>query len=738
MIMQQKTNRSSNNNSMSSKNHHYQHQYNTNNMYSIITHSSTTPSKKPSSNRINSSLHNNEFSTIHSNPIVHSKNNHQVYNHHAKVYKTIEESFDNIKKGIVNNSNSNNNSNNNNNHDNDNDGDEEEEEKDEEDTDDNEEEEDDEGYYWSFIYKMKQKKNRQRSISVSSTSSFDISGSDLSSMDSISSLSDNDIDEEEEKMNDLTSDDGNDDGEDDDDDSDYDDSKVSDFKKKNHNSTTKSIRYPRRNNHCNKKDKISSLPRVTTAGNMDQAKASMVDEINADFRNNAARIPLYDDTMIANDLRDSETSVGTKSLGDDDMPLHVTENQQLKVVQPLLKHGIHPFMLNTNNVSPTMPAMNLSNNHNHNNDNDNDNKNKEMMILFDPFHSFNGPSKTPFVQPSPTLKTKQPSSSFTTKDTCQLNSTINNTTFTVCTSKKRCRLVSATEFLTPSLTVTTNRDESEKKRIKNAALPRETMETQEDQRQDDFKSETQLKIEPVEDPLILIPTLPTILTSSSSSHSLPSSHIHPLRPPFCYHESRTPIPTPPPESWQDEKKSLYPTIIKEEENEVLRSFQPSSHSLLFPSYLLQPTLTTIQSYFPLYMTTLNDDTLWVIDYQLYLLLGGERLIEDGYFMNPPWEKYKRLMTLAEKQQCWPYLEKKILFHYQHIQHERKEITLIQQHFLSHSFYFIPLDQAIASFKDYHHHDLLKSKLSTQWIDIKYTPTLPLKMAMKLKKLNRFY
>lgn len=264
-----------------------------------------------------------------------------------------------------------------------------------------------------------------------------------------------------------------------------------------------------------------------------------------------------------------------------------------------------------------------------------------------------------------------------------------------------------------------------------------------EKQEDHHYSHPHLKIETIEDPFTLL-SIPTTIppTTTLTSPSCPSM----ISSPFYSHKTRTPIPTPPPESWHEIARNKLVETKVEQENGNNNNTDYTVYDTI-SSPFLQPTLATATAYFPLYMTTLNNERLWVVDYQVYLLLGGKgkEANESTYqqFIHTyhcQWEK--RIMTWIEKQQYWPYIEKMIYFYHDQTNKKKNDddntmVSIMKTHFLSHPYYFIPLDQAISSFYSNKNKSFFTtSPTTTKWIDIKSTPTLPPKMAMKLKKLNR--
>ncbi|CAO3629593.1 unnamed protein product [Cunninghamella echinulata] len=422
-----------------------------------------------------------------------------------------------------------------------------------------------------------------------------------------------------------------------------------------------------------------------------------------------------------------------------DTPLHdATENLHVQVIQQLLYYGADPFKMNSLDISPMMIAKKLNAD--------------DIVELFELSRLLKvGPSKTPFVQPKLTLISKQDSSSFTTKEEhCQTLPKIDNTNLADCTFKKRNGLVCASNHEPKQITLKEKQDEAS---VADAAA------TMIEKQEDHHYPHPHLKIETIEDPFTLLsipasitPTTTITSPSPSTSSFCPSM----ISSRFHSHKTRTPIPTPPPESWHEIARNKLIKMEVEEEKEEKEEENNNDNYTFYDtisSLLLQPTLATTTAYFPLYMTTLNNERLWVVDYQIYLLLGGKgkEVNEKTYQQfiltyHSHWEK--RIMTWIEKQQYWPYIEKMIFFYYHQMNKKKKNnddgdddddtmISIMKNHFLSHPYYFIPLDQAISSLYSKKNNSFFTASLTTtKWMDIKYTPTLPPKMAMKLKKLNK--
>ncbi|KAI7897020.1 ankyrin repeat-containing domain protein [Mucor mucedo] len=158
----------------------------------------------------------------------------------------------------------------------------------------------------------------------------------------------------------------------------------------------------------------------------------------------------------------------------------------------------------------------------------------------------------------------------------------------------------------------------------------------------------------------------------------------------------TPIPTPPPERWQQK------VVLKEED--------------------LYPSIHCASRYLPLYTIQLCDH-FFVVDLQVSLLLG----ISTQDLMSQYPHLDRRPVQSKEKERLWSPLST-MLTQDQSRQGEK-------QKFLETDIYFVRLDQVISVIKDDYSH--LSKSIITITLDIGYTSPppvkLPPKFAMKMRK-----
>lgn len=159
----------------------------------------------------------------------------------------------------------------------------------------------------------------------------------------------------------------------------------------------------------------------------------------------------------------------------------------------------------------------------------------------------------------------------------------------------------------------------------------------------------------------------------------------------------TPIPTPPPERWQQK-------LVKKEED-------------------LYPSIHCASRYLPLYTIQLLDH-FFVVDLQVSLLLGisTHQLLKQYPHLD------RRQIQSKEKERLWSPLSTMIT------QNNKLKETE-KQKFLDTDIYFVRLDQVISIIKDDYSH--LSKSIITITLDIGYTSSppvkLPPKFAMKMRK-----
>lgn len=158
----------------------------------------------------------------------------------------------------------------------------------------------------------------------------------------------------------------------------------------------------------------------------------------------------------------------------------------------------------------------------------------------------------------------------------------------------------------------------------------------------------------------------------------------------------TPIPTPPPERWQQK------VVLKEED--------------------LYPSIHCASRYLPLYTIQLLDH-FFVVDLQVSLLLG---ISTHQLLLQYP-HLDRRQIQSREKERLWSPLSTMIS------QHDSRDAE--KQKFLDTDIYFVRLDQVISVIKDDYSH--LSKSIITITLDIGYTSPppvkLPPKFAMKMQK-----
>ena len=166
--------------------------------------------------------------------------------------------------------------------------------------------------------------------------------------------------------------------------------------------------------------------------------------------------------------------------------------------------------------------------------------------------------------------------------------------------------------------------------------------------------------------------------------------------------TRTPIPTPPPESWHLSGKGE----LKKEDDVSRTSDDPLR-------------------YLPLYTVQLLDQSCHIVDLQVSMLVGIST--EELQHRYP--RLWKRPITITEKERLWCHLAPMLCSDDSQVKSKRDE-------FLEMTLYFIRLDEAVTLIKaDYNH---LSEKLITITLDIGYQEEcrekqLPPKLAMKMKK-----
>lgn len=161
----------------------------------------------------------------------------------------------------------------------------------------------------------------------------------------------------------------------------------------------------------------------------------------------------------------------------------------------------------------------------------------------------------------------------------------------------------------------------------------------------------------------------------------------------------TPIPTPPPERWQQK------VVLKEED--------------------LYPSIHCASRYLPLYTIQLCDH-FFVVDLQVSLLLG----ISTQTLMSQYPHLDRRPVQSKEKERLWSPLSTMMILTQEHQSREAEK-----QKFLETDIYFVRLDQVISVIKDDYSH--LSKSIITITLDIGYTSPpavkLPPKFAMKMRK-----
>lgn len=161
----------------------------------------------------------------------------------------------------------------------------------------------------------------------------------------------------------------------------------------------------------------------------------------------------------------------------------------------------------------------------------------------------------------------------------------------------------------------------------------------------------------------------------------------------------TPIPTPPPERWQQK-------LVKKEEDEP---------RLLNSSEELYPSIHCASRYLPLYtIQLLNDQNhFYVVDLQICLLLGIT-----AYQLTKQYPHlHRRQISSKEKERLWSPLSS-MLCTSTGRKPQSKESE--KKRFLETDVYFVRLDQVVSVIKnDYSH---LSESLITITLDIGYTPT----------------
>lgn len=188
----------------------------------------------------------------------------------------------------------------------------------------------------------------------------------------------------------------------------------------------------------------------------------------------------------------------------------------------------------------------------------------------------------------------------------------------------------------------------------------------------------------------------------------PHSYVKTEIPPDGPH---TPIPTPPPENWQQK-------VIKKEED--------------FNNGGLYPSVHYASRYLPLYTIQLsnnNNSHFYVIDLQVSLMLNITTYqLKHQYPL-----LYRQLVSQKEKEKLWSPLSAMICS--TSPPHEKK------QQFMDTDVYFMRLDQIVTIIKEDYNH--LSESLITITLDIGYSSKeekqttaikLPPKFAMKMRKL----
>ncbi|CAO3639349.1 unnamed protein product [Mucor hiemalis] len=190
----------------------------------------------------------------------------------------------------------------------------------------------------------------------------------------------------------------------------------------------------------------------------------------------------------------------------------------------------------------------------------------------------------------------------------------------------------------------------------------------------------------------------------------------------------TPIPTPPPERWQQK-------FVKKEDDDI-RLLNNNTTEVLYPS------IHCASRFLPLYTIQLLDghsNQFFVVDLQVSLLLG----ITTHQLSKQYPHLHRRQVQNKEKERLWSPLSTMICNHHEKEAEKKK--------FLNTDIYFVRLDQVVSMIKDDYSH--LSESLITITLDIGYTPSstvsdmtppqplstskssvkLPPKFAMKMRK-----
>lgn len=155
----------------------------------------------------------------------------------------------------------------------------------------------------------------------------------------------------------------------------------------------------------------------------------------------------------------------------------------------------------------------------------------------------------------------------------------------------------------------------------------------------------------------------------------------------------TPIPTPPPERWQQK-------FVKKEDD-------------LNTTEVLYPSIHCASRFLPLYTIQLLDGLshqFFVVDLQVSLLLG----ITTHQLSKQYPHLHRRQVQSKEKERLWSPLSTMICNHHEKEVEKRK--------FLDTDIYFVRLDQVVSMIKDDYSH--LSESLITITLDIGYTPACP--------------
>ncbi|KAI9487310.1 MAG: ankyrin repeat-containing domain protein [Benjaminiella poitrasii] len=168
----------------------------------------------------------------------------------------------------------------------------------------------------------------------------------------------------------------------------------------------------------------------------------------------------------------------------------------------------------------------------------------------------------------------------------------------------------------------------------------------------------------------------------------------------------TPIPTPPPERWQQK-------IIKKEEDDI-KLYNNQTEKLY-------PSIHCASRYLPLYTIQLLNDHpsshFFVVDLQISLLLG----ITTHQLTKQYPHLQRRLISSKEKERLWSPLSSMICSQYDQRQHYPSWSAFKEnekQKFLNTDIYFVRLDQIVSMIKDDYSH--LSESLITITLDIGYT------------------